>query len=57
MHGALTLQGVGPKFSRSTPVGVRSAAATLGQHNTEVYGGLLGLDAATLRELAEGGII
>ena len=56
MHGALTLQGVGPKFSR-TPAGVRSAAATPGQQNTEVYGGLLGFDAATLRELAEAGII
>ncbi len=54
--GRLTLQGVGPKFSR-TPVGVGTAAATLGQHNAEVSGGLLGRDAATRRELAAEGII
>lgn len=56
LHGLLTLQGVGPKFSR-TPARVRSAAPTLGQHNAEVYGGLLGLDTAALTALATDGII
>lgn len=56
LHGALTLQGVSPKFSR-TPAGVRQPAPTLGQHNAEVYGGLLGLDAAALQTLKADGVI
>ncbi|MGK2941029.1 MAG: CaiB/BaiF CoA transferase family protein [Immundisolibacter sp.] len=56
VHGALTLQGVSPKFSR-TPAGVRHAAPTLGQHNAEIYGSLLGLDSATLQTLHADGII
>lgn len=56
LHGPLTLQGVSPKFSR-TPAGVRSAAPTIGQHNEQVYVGLLGLDAAQLQALKADGII
>ncbi len=50
--GWLKMQNAFPKLS-DTPSSVRTAApATVGQHNTEVYGGLLGIDPASLAELA-----
>jgi crotonobetainyl-CoA:carnitine CoA-transferase CaiB-like acyl-CoA transferase len=54
--GPLRMQGVVPKMSR-TPGSVTSAAPSVGEHNDEIYGGLLGLDAATLRELREEQVI
>ncbi|MEQ8663794.1 MAG: CoA transferase [Gammaproteobacteria bacterium] len=49
------LTGPAAKFSR-TPTRVREAAATLGQHNEEIYGAL-GLDAAELARLRDAGVI
>ena len=50
--GRIRMQNAFPKLS-DTPSSVRTAApTTVGQHNVEVYGGLLGIDPAELAELA-----
>jgi crotonobetainyl-CoA:carnitine CoA-transferase CaiB-like acyl-CoA transferase len=55
--GKLKMQGVFPKLS-VTPSSVRSAApSVVGQHNAEIYGTLLGLDAAELDRLTASGVI
>lgn len=55
--GALKMQGIFPKLS-ATPGKVRRAAPSqVGQHNTEVYGDLLGLDASELAALTAAGAI
>ncbi len=54
--GELRMQNVAPKLS-ATPGGVRSAAPSLGEHTDEIFGGLLGFDAARLAELRASGII
>lgn len=55
--GSLKMQNVFPKLS-ATPSSVRTAAPSkIGQHNTEIYGDLLGLDAQQLSALAAAGAI
>lgn len=54
--GELAMQNVVPKLS-ATPGAVRTAGPALGQHNDEVYGGLLGLSAQERAALREKGII
>lgn len=55
--GRVHMQNSFPKLSE-TPSSVRTPApATVGQHNAEVYGSLLGLDAAALEALAASGAI
>jgi formyl-CoA transferase len=54
--GDLAMQNVVPKLSE-TPGSVRTAGPELGEHNDEIYKGLLGLDEARLAELRQRGII
>jgi len=51
-----TMPGAFAKMSE-TPVGPQGAAPQLGQHNHDVYGGLLGLSAAEIVELRAAGVI
>ncbi|MFD8098849.1 CaiB/BaiF CoA transferase family protein [Nocardia fluminea] len=53
--GELPMQNVVPKLS-ATPGSVRHAGPALGEHNHEIYGGLLGLEADELAELVRTGI-
>lgn len=56
-YGKLKMQGAFPKMS-ATPSSVRSPAPSIvGQHNAEVYGGLLGMDIAELDRLKAAGTI
>ncbi|MDG2308861.1 MAG: CoA transferase [Candidatus Binatia bacterium] len=54
--GAVRMQGVYPRFSR-TPGEIRSGAPRLGEHNEEVYSGLLGLSGDDLTNLSRDGVI
>ncbi|MBI2876109.1 MAG: CoA transferase [Candidatus Tectomicrobia bacterium] len=54
--GKLKVYGVAPKFSL-TPARVRSAAPLFGQHNEEIYAGVLDLSAEELVRLQEEGVI
>ena len=54
--GQLAMQNVAPKLS-DTPGAVVHAGPELGEHNDEVYRGLLGLDDARIRRLTEAGTI
>ena len=56
-YGKLKMQGAFPKMS-VTPSSVRSPAPSIvGQHNAEIYGGLLGMDIAELDQLKAAGAI
>ena len=56
-YGKLKMQGAFPKMS-VTPSSVRSPAPSIvGQHNAEIYGGLLGMDIAELDRLKAAGAI
>jgi crotonobetainyl-CoA:carnitine CoA-transferase CaiB-like acyl-CoA transferase len=56
-YGKLKMQGAFPKMS-ATPSSVRSPAPSIvGQHNAEIYGGLLGMDIAELDRLKAAGTI
>ena len=54
--GELRMQNVAPKLSE-TPGGVRSPSPALGQHNDEVYRGLLGLPEERYAELKAARVI
>ncbi len=54
--GTLKVPNVVPRLTK-TPGKVRGLGPSLGQHNAEVYGDLLGLDAARLKELANKGVV
>ena len=50
------MQGVFPRLSR-TPGRVRRVGPELGEHNDEVYRGLLGLADGEIEELSADGVI
>lgn len=54
--GTLKMQNTFPKLS-STPGKVRWTGPDLGEHNEEIYGGILGMNAATMKDYQERGII
>jgi crotonobetainyl-CoA:carnitine CoA-transferase CaiB-like acyl-CoA transferase len=54
--GDITMQGVIPQLS-STPGRITTTGPALGEHNEDIYGGVLGLGRDELARLAEAGII
>jgi formyl-CoA transferase len=54
--GRLRTQNVAPRLSAS-PSSIRTPAPEMGQHNDDVFGGLLGLDDATRAALRSRGVI
>ena len=54
--GELPMQGVFPRLG-STPGRVRRVGPELGEHNDEVYRGLLGLADGEIEELSADGVI
>ena len=56
MFGELKMQNVVPKLS-ATPGGIRAPAPELGQHNDEIYRGLLDYPPERIAALAAQGVI
>lgn len=54
--GELRMQNVAPRLSQ-TPGAIRSPSPSLGQHNREIYRGLLELSEERYRELQAGGVV
>jgi crotonobetainyl-CoA:carnitine CoA-transferase CaiB-like acyl-CoA transferase len=54
--GSVKMPGVVPRFSE-TPGSIRSTGPAMGAHNTEVFGGWLGLDETEQARLREHGVI
>ncbi|MGW7542303.1 CaiB/BaiF CoA transferase family protein [Streptomyces sp. NPDC054770] len=54
--GAMRVQAPVPRFS-ATQGGISHLGPALGEHNDEIYGGQLGIDADRRRELSEQGVI
>lgn len=54
--GPVRMAGVVPRFS-GTPEKPIEAAPALGQHNAEVYGGLLGLSTERIQALTDAGVL
>ena len=54
--GAVKMQGVYPRLSR-TPGAIRRGAPRLGEHNREIYQGVLGLGDDELQALQDDGVI
>jgi crotonobetainyl-CoA:carnitine CoA-transferase CaiB-like acyl-CoA transferase len=54
--GPVRMQGVYPRFSR-TPGAIQGGAPRLGEHNEEVYCGLLGLGSEEVERLRQDGVI
>ncbi len=54
--GSLAMQNVVPKMS-GTPGSIRWTGAKLGEHNEDVYGNILGIDADQRADLEARGII
>jgi formyl-CoA transferase len=54
--GELPMHNVFPKLS-DTPGRVRHAGPALGEHNTDVYGGLLDIDEQEIAALTARGVI
>ncbi len=54
--GPVRMAGVIPKFSH-TPEKTIECAPDLGQHNDEIYGGLLGLTPERIAQLADAGVL
>lgn len=54
--GPVRMAGVVPRFS-GTPEKPIESAPDLGQHNQEIYGGMLGLSAQRIAELTDAGVL